>query len=69
MRESIEFRIPEKHASRWLGQHDGVCLDGSVRKLIVQKSDPRMQVIAEAELALKREGRAPHGERAYVHEI
>jgi hypothetical protein len=56
MRETTEFRIPEKHASRWLGQHDGVCLNGSVRKLIVQKSDPRMQIIAEAEAALKSQG-------------
>ena len=38
-------------------QHDGVTLGGSVRKLVVGKTDPRMQVIAEAELALKRQGR------------
>jgi hypothetical protein len=57
MRESIEFRIPEEHASRWLRKHDGVSLGGSVRKLIVDKNDPRMQIIAEAELALKRQGR------------
>lgn len=58
MRESIEFRIPEEHASRWLGKHDGVSLGGSVRKLDVEKDDPRMQIIAEADLALKRQGRA-----------
>lgn len=57
MRESIEFRIPEEHASRWLRKHDGVSLGGSVRKLNVEKNDPRMQIIAEAELALKRQGR------------
>lgn len=58
MRESIEFRIPEEHASRWLTNHDGVSLGGSVRKLEVETNDPRMQIIEKADRALKRQGRA-----------
>lgn len=58
MRESIEFRIPEEHASRWLKNQDGVSLGGSVRKLVIEKSDPRMQIICEADRALKRQGRS-----------
>jgi len=58
MREFIEFRIPEEHASRWLNKHDGVSLGGSVRKLDVEMNDPRMQIIAEAERELKRQGRS-----------
>jgi hypothetical protein len=58
MRESIEFRIPEEHASRWLNKHDGVSLGDSVRKLDVETNDPRMQIIAEAERELRRQGRS-----------
>jgi hypothetical protein len=57
MRETIEFRIPEEHASRWLAKHDGVSLGDSVRKLIIETNDPRMQVVAEAERTLKLRGR------------
>lgn len=58
MRESIEFRIPEEHAARWLSDSDGVSLGGSVRKIELETHDARMGVIAEAERALKKHGRA-----------
>jgi hypothetical protein len=58
MREMIEFRIPEEHAARWLKPTDGLSLGGSVRKLILNRDDRRIEVIADAESALKREGRS-----------
>lgn len=58
MRESIEFRIPEEHASRWLSKSDGICIGGSVRKLNLEKSDPRMLIVSEADSELRSHGRA-----------
>jgi len=58
MRESIEFKIPEEHASRWLENHDGVSLGGSVRKLEPEKGDPRMQIVEKADRELKGRGRS-----------
>lgn len=58
MIESIEFRIPEEHASRWLKADDGTSLGGSVRKLALKVDDPRMRVVEEADRDLKRQGRA-----------
>jgi hypothetical protein len=57
MRELIEFRIPEEYAATWLSDDEGVSLGGSVRKFQLETHDPRMDVIADAERALKRQGR------------
>lgn len=57
MRRSIELRIPEEHASQWLKDVDGVRLGDSVRKLNIVDSDPRMLIVAEADFALKKQGR------------
>jgi hypothetical protein len=40
MREEIEFRIPEKHASRCLPIGVGALLGDTVRKVQVQRADP-----------------------------
>lgn len=55
MRETLEFRIPEEDAARWLKKSDGVTLGGSVRKLFLDVNDPRMQVICEAQREMMRQ--------------
>jgi hypothetical protein len=45
MNEFIEFRIPERHASRYLKPDQGERLGDSVRKLIVATDDPLLEKI------------------------
>jgi hypothetical protein len=56
MREFLDIRIPEEQAARWLKRSDGVCLGGSVRKLVMETDDPRMQVIERAQHASRQQG-------------
>src|SRR5690606_17003982 len=58
MRERIEFRIPEGHASRWLQNSDGVTIGGSVRKFEIDTDDPRMATVEEADRTLRQNRRA-----------
>jgi hypothetical protein len=56
MREFIEFRILEKHASTWLGNQGGVSVSSLVRKLDLEVTDPRIEIIAKAQRELKTKG-------------
>jgi hypothetical protein len=58
MRETVEFRIPEDGASRFLEPHEGKCLGGSVRVLELATNDPRYERIGELDRQLRKEGRA-----------
>jgi hypothetical protein len=58
MKETIEFRIPEEQASSWLYPDEGVLLGGFVRKYELDASDPRIQIIRDADRALRARGRA-----------
>jgi hypothetical protein len=58
MKETIEFRIPEEHAASWLRPQDGVLIGGFVRKYELDTGDPRIQVIRDADRALRARGRA-----------
>ena len=57
MRESVEFRIPEEHASRFLEPHVGKRLGGSVRVLELAVDDPRYEQIGDLDHQLRKEGR------------
>lgn len=57
MREYFEFRIPEERAANFLKDDDGVVLGGSVRKLELESTDPRMMLVEAAEKRLRREGK------------
>ncbi len=56
MHETIEFRIPEDRADRFLRPTDGVRLASSVRKLTLGASDPLMSKIASIERQLRAQG-------------
>jgi hypothetical protein len=45
MEELIELRIPEENAKAFLDSNDGVCLGGSVRKLVLSAADPLLKEI------------------------
>jgi hypothetical protein len=49
MREKIQFRILEKEAAKWLEPDDGVRIGDFVRKFEILTTDPRMQLIANAD--------------------
>lgn len=57
MRETIEFRIPESHAERYLPADAGTRL-GITRKLELQRSDPLFAHVERIERQLSAEGRA-----------
>jgi len=56
MKEYVEFRIPEKHASRFLASHEGKRLSDTVRALEVAVDDPRYEWIGNLQHRLRREG-------------
>jgi hypothetical protein len=58
MRELIEFRIPEDYAAKWLDPNEGTRISALVRKYELSTGDPRLERIAEADRALKKEGHA-----------
>ena len=59
MRETIEFRIPENHASRFLAADEGVRMgSGFTRRLEVALDDPLFLRIGEIDRRLRAEGRA-----------
>lgn len=57
MKETVEFRIPEEHASRFLEPHVGKRLGGSVRVLELATDDPRYERVGELDRQLRKEGR------------
>jgi hypothetical protein len=57
MQETIEFRIPESHAERYLPADAGMRL-GITRKLELQRSDPLFAHVGRIERQLSAEGRA-----------
>lgn len=57
MRETFEFRIPERHAARFLEPGVGVTLPGgSVRKVVLPSNDRRVQQIGELDRRFTEEG-------------
>lgn len=58
MRETVEFRIPEERAARFLEPHEGKCLGGSVRVLELATNNPRYERIGELDRQFRNEGRA-----------
>lgn len=58
MRETIEFRIPEEHATRYLRPDEGASLGGSVRVYELESNDTRFQEIGVFYRELKAKGRA-----------
>src|SRR5437867_3662796 len=57
MRETVEFRIPEKYAQRFLPSNVGVVLGESVRKLEVSPAEPLFSRIGELDRQFKADGR------------
>jgi hypothetical protein len=53
MRETIEFRIPEEHADRYLRPDEGIILGGSVRKYELEPSNPRFLQLGQFDVNLK----------------
>ncbi len=49
VRETFDLRIPEGKASEWLSPNDGTSLGGSVRKLLVRRDEPVVDVVREAQ--------------------
>ncbi len=47
MKERVEFRVPEEHASLYLMPNEGKRLGDSVRQLEVSVDDPRYDEIRE----------------------
>jgi len=45
MRELYDFRIEEKHAQRYLKPEDGKVLGETVRRLVLDSTDSRMELI------------------------
>ncbi len=58
MREAVEFRIPEESARRVLRSEDGTTLGGTVRKIKLSPSDPRLSLIRDAEADCRSRGGA-----------
>jgi hypothetical protein len=58
MRETIEFRIEEKDAQRYLRPEDGEVIGpgGDVRKLVVDSSDSRVETIRKLEHQFRQRG-------------
>lgn len=57
MRETFEFRIPERHAARFLEPGLGVTLPGgSVRKIVLPSNDRRVQQIGQLDQRFTEEG-------------
>jgi hypothetical protein len=57
MRETFEFRIPERHAARFLEPGLGVTLPGgSVRKVVLPANDRRVQQIGQLDQRFTQEG-------------
>ncbi|MBZ4400412.1 MULTISPECIES: hypothetical protein [unclassified Myxococcus] len=56
MRETIEFRIPERHAARLLEPGLGVRLDESTRKVVLPIADQRVQAIGRIERSFNQKG-------------
>ena len=57
MRETIEFRIPERHAARFLEPDLGVKLTGgSIRKVVLPSNDRRVQQIGQLDQRFTEEG-------------
>jgi hypothetical protein len=57
MRETIEFRMFEKDAQRFLKPEDGKVLGGDTRKLVLEAKDPRMQLIGDIYREFRLQGR------------
>jgi hypothetical protein len=55
MKEYVEFRIPEKHASRFLEPYAGKRLGDSVRALEITVADPRYEWIGNLQRELRKE--------------
>lgn len=56
MRETIEFRIPESHAARFLEPELGVRLDETTRKVVLPSSDKRVQEIGRIDRSFTQKG-------------
>jgi hypothetical protein len=56
MREIYDFRIEESHAQRYLGPDDGKVLGESVRRLVLESTDSRVERIREIQQAFRERG-------------
>jgi len=56
MHETIEFRIPERHAARFLEPELGVRLDESTRKVVLPVRDKRVQEIGRIDRSFTQKG-------------
>src|SRR4051794_25452219 len=55
MKETLELRVDQKHASRVFGEGEGVMLGDIVRKIVLSTSDPRLPEIAALHHELRAE--------------
>ena len=62
MRETYDFRIPERHAQRYLKPDDGkvIGFSGELRQVVLDSRDPRMEVIRKTEQAFHERGECFH---------
>lgn len=58
MRETAEFRIPERIARDYFGANEGVCLGGSVRKIEISVDAPGFARIGKLEQEFQANGRS-----------
>lgn len=58
MKATIEFRIPEAYAREYLDKTDGVCLGGSVRKLVVTETDALFAKVGRLDCDFRARGKA-----------
>lgn len=58
MQEVLELRMPEEHAKLFLGPDDGEVIDSWVRRVDLPLGDPRLQRVAELDVAWRAQGRA-----------
>jgi hypothetical protein len=57
MKETLEFRMFETDARRFLKPEDGQVLGGDTRKLVLDAKDPRVQLIGSIYRELRQQGR------------
>ena len=58
MTETIEIRIPELHAAKYLPAGTGVCVGGVARKLELSSDDPLLNEIGAIDASFRRQDRA-----------
>jgi len=56
MRELYDFRIEEKHAQRYLKPEDGKVLGETVRRLVLDSTDSRMELIRKLQHDFRKRG-------------